>query len=264
MFPHPSLNVHDERAPYWLAFNLTESTIAAERHFVYVFRSLWRRVAACASVIGNENGTSAQPAFWHRWPYPTVGLPVGSGEGLATKPSKLLIRLTVAALTAGGAQAAPGRQHLKSAGPGQRPGASGSGQSLSLHESMAEENIPEAVLPEAQALVKRQLPPLPQEVLVQHRTLSGSLGQNPEWVVPPPLVQSVLTRQTPGVPPALQAPLTAARAKPAKMTRRGTESIVCGASFWLTGRLDIDYSAKHEALYRIFSLFFPCGLEWSN
>lgn len=128
MFPHPSLNVHDERAPYWLAFNLTESTMAAERHFVYVLRSVWRRVAACACVIGKENGTSAQPAFWHRCPYPTVGLPVGSGEGLATKPSNSLIRLTVAVLTAGGAQAAPGRQHLKSAGPGQRPCMSRSGR----------------------------------------------------------------------------------------------------------------------------------------
>lgn len=45
----------------------------------------------------------------------------GSGEGLGTNPSNSLIKLTVAVLTGGGVHPVAGRQHLKSAGPGQRP-----------------------------------------------------------------------------------------------------------------------------------------------
>ena len=79
------------------------------------------RVVASAWVRGKENGTSPQLVVWQRWPKPTVGKPMGSGEGLATKPSNPLIRVTVAELTAGAAQLEEGRQHKKLLGPGQSP-----------------------------------------------------------------------------------------------------------------------------------------------
>lgn len=60
---------------------------------------------AVSWVSGNLNFTSAQFFCWQRCPNPTVGRPTGSGLGLATKPSNSLIKLTVAALTGGGAQA---------------------------------------------------------------------------------------------------------------------------------------------------------------
>lgn len=63
--------------------------------------SVWRRAAACACVKGNEYGTSAQAFCLHKCPYPTVERPIGSGEGLATKPSNSFIKLTVAVLIGG-------------------------------------------------------------------------------------------------------------------------------------------------------------------
>jgi hypothetical protein len=53
--------------------------------------------------------------------HPCIKEAYGSGEGLGTKPSNSLIKLTVAVLTGGGVHPVAGRQHLKSAGPGQRP-----------------------------------------------------------------------------------------------------------------------------------------------
>jgi hypothetical protein len=50
---------------------------------------------------GKLYGTSLHPLVWHKWPYPTVGRPIGSGAGEATKPSNSLISETVAALTEG-------------------------------------------------------------------------------------------------------------------------------------------------------------------
>lgn len=62
------------------------------------------------------------PVFWQRCPYPTVGRPIGSGAGEATKPSNDLINDTVAEFTTGTGQAElAGRQHLKPDGPGQSP-----------------------------------------------------------------------------------------------------------------------------------------------
>ncbi|KAI9780284.1 MAG: hypothetical protein M1816_003126 [Peltula sp. TS41687] len=84
-----------------------------------------------------------------------------------------------------------GRQHLKLSGPGQRL---------------------EAMLPVLHEDVKRQLPPLPQEVLVQHRMLSGVPGQALTMEVPPPEEQLEVEMQTPGAPPApVQGPLSDAR-----------------------------------------------------
>lgn len=65
------------------------------------FKSLIRSSSAVSSVSGKLYGTSEQPSVWQRWPYPTVGRPMGSGDGDGTKPSYCLIRLTVAALTSG-------------------------------------------------------------------------------------------------------------------------------------------------------------------
>lgn len=65
------------------------------------FRSLLSRAVAVLSVSGKLYGTSEHPLVWQRCPYPTVGRPMGSGAGEATKPSKDLIRATVAALTLG-------------------------------------------------------------------------------------------------------------------------------------------------------------------
>ena len=83
----------------------------------------------------------------------------------------------MAALTAGGLQAAePGRQHLKVEGPGQRPDAYEGVRWCCVQE----EDGGRTVLPEAQAEEKRQFPPVPQEVLVQHLMSAASLGQAPE------------------------------------------------------------------------------------
>lgn len=89
--------------------------------FSGVFKSEFSRVVASASVSGKANGTSAQLVVWQRWPKPTVGKPMGSGEGLATNPSNCLMRLTVAALTAGAAQLDPDKQQRNVLGPGQSP-----------------------------------------------------------------------------------------------------------------------------------------------
>lgn len=84
----------------------------------------------------------------------------------------------------------PGTQHLKSVGPGHKPV-----RVLPLHEE-----------------AKRQLPPLPQEVLVQHLISAGRPGQA-FWIWVPSLeVQSAVGMQTPGAPPApVQGPLATAR-----------------------------------------------------
>jgi len=128
---------------------------------------------------------------------------MGSGAGLGTNPSNPLIKETVAPLTEEGPQLLlgvpvpvpvlfPGRQHLKLAGPGQRP---------------------ETVFPLAHVLAERQLPPSPHVGLVQHFTWPGSLGQNPVWDVPPEEEQDAVVMHTPGVPFAVQGPLRAARAR---------------------------------------------------
>ena len=84
----------------------------------------------------------------------------------------------------------PGTQHLKLAGPGHRPV-----RVLVLHED-----------------VKRQLPPLPHEVLVQHLMSSGVPGQAFEMYLPPAEVHFAVAMQTPGAPPEpVHAPLTADR-----------------------------------------------------
>jgi hypothetical protein len=67
----------------------------------YTFKSLASNCDAILCVKGKLYGTSLHPLVWHRWPYPTVGRPMGSGAGEATKPSNSLIRETVAALTFG-------------------------------------------------------------------------------------------------------------------------------------------------------------------
>jgi hypothetical protein len=69
------------------------------------FRSLLKSALAVLSVSGKLYGTSAHPLVWQRWPYPTVGRPIGSGAGDATKPSNSLIREIVAPLTLGPVQA---------------------------------------------------------------------------------------------------------------------------------------------------------------
>ena len=75
-------------------------------HAMGVFRSEFKSVVASAWVRGKANGTSAQFVVWQRCPNPTVGKPMGSGAGLATKPSACLIKAMVAALTlAGGGHA---------------------------------------------------------------------------------------------------------------------------------------------------------------
>lgn len=135
-----------------------------------------------------------------------MGLPVGSGAGLATNPSNFLMRAIVAALTAGAAQPEAGRQHLKSVGPGQRPSMV---KLAAVQEIFSTERAsPVAVLPVVHEEVKRHVPPVP-HVLVQHRTSSGSLGQNPVCEVPPPEEQLVVVMQTPGTPLAVQAPFRA-------------------------------------------------------
>ena len=66
-------------------------------------------------------------------------------------------------------------QHFICAGPGQRP----------------EEDVP------AQSDCQRQLPPLPQEVLVQHLMSPASAGQAPEMETPPLEEQVAELMQTP-------------------------------------------------------------------
>jgi hypothetical protein len=57
--------------------------------------------------------------------------------------------------------------------------------------------------------VKRQLPPLPQDVLVQHLMWAGVPGQALEINEPPAEVHFAVAMQTPGAPPApVQAPVT--------------------------------------------------------
>lgn len=85
----------------------------------------------------------------------------------------------------------PGRQHLKSAGPGHRP---------------------DTVLPLPQVLANWHAPPLPHFGFVQHLTFAGSLGQKPVKDVPPEEEQEDVVIHTPGVPDAVQGPLRAALA----------------------------------------------------
>lgn len=59
------------------------------------------------------NGTSLDAFVRHWCPYPTVGRPTGSGLGVATKPSKGLMRLSVAWLTCGGLQAVAPRTQIR-------------------------------------------------------------------------------------------------------------------------------------------------------
>ena len=67
----------------------------------HTLKSLYNSADAVIVVNRNEYGTSEHPVVWHKWPYPTVGRPIGSGAGDATKPSNSLIRDTVAAFTFG-------------------------------------------------------------------------------------------------------------------------------------------------------------------
>jgi hypothetical protein len=63
--------------------------------------SLANSADAVLVLSGNGYGTSPHPLVWHKCPYPTVGRPMGSGEGEATKPSNSLMRERVAAFTGG-------------------------------------------------------------------------------------------------------------------------------------------------------------------
>lgn len=65
------------------------------------FRSFFNKLVADFFVRGNFNPSLLQFLVWHRWPYPTVGKPTGSGAGFGTKPSNSLMRSTVAPLTLG-------------------------------------------------------------------------------------------------------------------------------------------------------------------
>ena len=105
------------------------------------------------------------------------------------KSTPFALRLRSAVLPPPGVPPLLGSQHLKVAGPGQRP-------------------VFEVPL---QLDVKRQLPPEPHSGLIQHLTLSGSLGQKPERKEPSPAAQLDVVMQTPGVPLIEQGPLTAAR-----------------------------------------------------
>ena len=105
------------------------------------------------------------------------------------KSTPFALRLWSAVLPPPGVPPLLGSQHWKVAGPGQRP-------------------VFEVPL---QLDVKRQLPPEPHSGLMQHFTLSGSLGQKPERKEPSPAAQLEVVMQTPGVPSIEQGPLTAAR-----------------------------------------------------
>ena len=97
-----------------------------------------------------------------------------------------------------------GSQHLNSAGPGHRP---------------------VFVVP-VQLDDGRQLPPDPHSGLMQHFTLSGSLGQKPERKEPSPAAQFAVVIQTPGVPSILQGPLRAARESGRRVRRIERDNIV--------------------------------------
>jgi len=71
---------------------------------------------------------------------------------------------------------------------------------------------PETVLPLPQVLAKWHVPPLPHFGFVQHLTFAGSLGQKPVKDVPPDEEQEDVVIHTPGVPDAVQGPLSAALA----------------------------------------------------
>lgn len=88
-------------------------------------------------------------------------------------------------------------------------------------------------MPEAQAEVKRQFPPVPHEVLEQHLMSAASLGQAPETVVPPPLVQVAVAIQTPGVPEEVeQGPLTAAWAPTRRTEVMRRWNCMIGEGYW--------------------------------
>jgi len=93
-----------------------------------------------------------------------------------------------------------GRQHLKLAGPGQRP---------------------VTVFPDSQAFTSLQVPPeVPQTGFVQHWTFLGSLGQNPGVDVPPLEAQEEVVAQMPGVPLAMaQGPFRAAYVTVGRMAK---------------------------------------------
>lgn len=71
------------------------------------------------------------------------------------------------------------------------------------------------MFPLEQVEVKRQLPPLPHEVLEQHFMSVGRPGQALEMYFPPALVQLEVEMQVPGAPPApVQGPFRVAACTP--------------------------------------------------
>lgn len=68
VFPHPTLNAQETRAPYWFALRTTVSRMSLAMQFWYVLRSDVSRAEAVAVVRGKLYGTSPQPVVWHKWP----------------------------------------------------------------------------------------------------------------------------------------------------------------------------------------------------
>ncbi len=163
-------------------------------------------------------------------------MPTGSGAGLGTNVSNDLIMLMVAVLTGGHPPPLPpppppplaGRQHWKVAGPGQRP--TRHRQRLIDESGMTGE--PAAVFPVVHGEVKRQFPPAPQDVLMQHLTSAGSLGHSPENDWPPPPLHEEVEMQTPGVPFAVQGPFTASTGSDTARTDRARMLyfMMCGST----------------------------------
>jgi len=94
---HPRLNENDVSAPTWLSVSVTELLTALLTHETNCWTSFWRSWEAVDCDKGKENPT-LQDLDVHLWPNPTVGRPIGSGAGDATKPSNFFMRLIVASL----------------------------------------------------------------------------------------------------------------------------------------------------------------------
>lgn len=97
---HPRLNENDVSAPTWLSVSVTELLTALLTHETNCWTSFWRSWEAVDCDKGNGNPT-LHDFDVHLWPNPTVGRPIGSGAGDATKPSNCFMRLIVASLGEG-------------------------------------------------------------------------------------------------------------------------------------------------------------------
>ena len=101
----------------------------------------------------------------------------------------------------------------------------------------------------SQLLVERQLPPEPHSGLIQHLTLSGSLGQKPERKDPSAAAQFVVVTQTPGVPSIEQGPFGAARERGRRGRRNAREYIV---AIFVWGKVNSEVKVETMRLLIIY------------